>query len=70
MSAGFYKYEPDILYHGPNFVLDLHYELIAENKDTYTYPVDGWYWFNSREEALDFWGIEEDPDSNQESDTI
>ena len=70
MSAGFYRYEPDNLYHGPNFVLALDYQLYAENKDTYTYPVDGWYWFDSREEALNFWGIQEETDSNQEFDTI
>ena len=27
--------------------LDLHYL----QKDTYTYPVQGWYWFDTREEA-------------------
>jgi hypothetical protein len=33
MSAGFYRYEPDNLYYGPNFVLALDYQLYAENKD-------------------------------------
>lgn len=31
---------------GPNFTLD------ASLKDTYAYPVAGWYWFNSLNDAL------------------
>ena len=26
--------------------------LIAEEKDSYTYPINGWYWFNTEEEAI------------------
>lgn len=33
--------------------LDLHYL----QKDTYTYPVQGWYWFDTIEEAHLFFGI-------------
>ena len=65
MSSGFYKYESEILSYGPNFVLDLNYELRKESKDDHTYPVDGWYWFNSIEEAYAFFNIL-NPESNQE----
>ena len=50
---GFYKWDEvaEILLFGPNFVLNANYELRAESHDQYTYPVDGWYWFDSEEEA-------------------
>lgn len=57
MSAGFYKNDNDVLLHGPNFVLNKDYELHAATKDDHTYPVDGWYWFNTEEEAREALGI-------------
>jgi hypothetical protein len=50
-TSGFYKNDNGELLYGPNFVLNKDYELRAENKDQYTYPVDGWSWFESEEEA-------------------
>lgn len=61
-TQGFYKNDGTLLY-GPNFVLNDNYELRKETKDDYTYPVDGWYWFDTRQEALDFFGIVEETDS-------
>ena len=58
MSAGFYKYEEPFLHFGANYVLDARYELRKESKDDYGYPVDGWYWFDSRDEALVFFEID------------
>ena len=59
-TQGFYKNDGTLLY-GPNFVLNANYELRKETKDDYTYPVDGWYWFDTRQEALDFFGIVDSP---------
>jgi hypothetical protein len=59
MSAGFYKYEPPFLHYG-TWVLDANYHLQKEHKDDYTYPTDGWYWFDLRKEALDFFNIIEE----------
>lgn len=28
------------------------YSLTVDNKDTHSYPVDGWYWFDSADEAV------------------
>ena len=61
-TQGFYKNDGTLLY-GLNFVLNANYELRKETKDDYTYPVDGWYWFDTRQEALDFFGIVEETDS-------
>lgn len=56
-TSGFYKLDGVLLY-GPNFVLNANYELRKETKDQYTYPTDGWYWFDTEEEAYSFFGIE------------
>ena len=55
-TSGFYKLDGDLLY-GPNFVLNANYELRRETHDQHTYPIDGWYWFNSDEEARLFLGL-------------
>ena len=64
MSAGFYKYEDQNLYFGANYVLNADYELRKEIKDNHSYPVDGWYWFDSQEEAKQFFKIEEENNGN------
>lgn len=49
MSAGFYttdlRYAANAVY-GPNFTL------LASEKDTYQYPVNGWTWYDSRDLAV------------------
>jgi hypothetical protein len=50
-TSGFYKEENGELIYGPNFVLNKNYELRKETHDQHTYPVDGWYWFDSQTEA-------------------
>ena len=49
-TSGFYKLD-DILLYGPNFVINKDYELYKETKDDNVYPIDGWYWFDSEEDA-------------------
>lgn len=56
-TSGFYKYEEPSLLYGPNFVLDANFELRKETKNNHEYPIDGWYWFDSREEALEFFNV-------------
>ena len=58
MNPGFYKNEDGNVVHGPNHVLNMDYELRKETKDEHTYPVDGWFWFGSGQEAYDAFGIE------------
>lgn len=53
-TSGFYKYENNELTHGINFVAAPLFTLLREDKDSYEYPVYGWYWFDSREEAEAF----------------
>ena len=56
-TSGFYKLDGEELLYGPNFVLNANYELFKETKDTHTYPVEGWYWFDSEENAKVFFGL-------------
>lgn len=54
MTAGFYKKQEDTILYAPNIVEGNGYVLAAQDKDQYEYPVDGWYWFESEEEANNF----------------
>ena len=64
MEAGFYKVEEQNLHHAPNAVYNKDYTLVKEEKDNYTYPNNGWSWFNTREEALASFGLTEDEEGN------
>ena len=55
-TSGFYKLDGDLLF-GPNFVLNANYEMRRETKDQYNYPIDGWHWFDTEEEARAFHGL-------------
>lgn len=55
----FYKNENGSLLCGPNFVENANYSLHRERHEEYTYPVDGWYWFENDEEARAFFGLPE-----------
>jgi hypothetical protein len=47
-TAGFYKQNEILTWiYAPNFVYGPNFELLKENKDSYTYPVDGWSWYES-----------------------
>ena len=55
--TGFYKADGGQLLHGPNYVLNAEYELLAESHADHEYPVDGWHWFDTEDEAREFLGI-------------
>jgi len=53
----FYKLlEDGYLSSGPT-VISAEYELISDLHESYTYPIDGWYWFDTLEEANTFFNI-------------
>ena len=54
----FYKEDNGSLLVGENFVYSPIVTLKAEDKDNFTYPQDGWYWFNTEDEANVFFNIE------------
>lgn len=45
-EAGFYKNDNGVLLYAPEQVSGPTYDLFAFAKDTYTYPVEGWVWFD------------------------
>jgi hypothetical protein len=57
MNAGFYKKDGDVLLYGPNGIYTPTFSLLKENKDNYTYPVDGWYWFDDDGSAYSFFNL-------------
>lgn len=57
-TQGFYKKENDNLIYSQNLVLNSEYQLFKELKDEYNYPIDGWYWFDSEDDAYVFFNIE------------
>lgn len=69
MSAGFYKADGEYLTYAPNFVFNENYTLIKEDKDELlhldVFPIDGWYWFDTKEQAVEALGadfyVEPDP---------
>ena len=50
-TQGFYSKENGQILFAPNGVMGQTFNLIVEDKDSYIYPVGGWYWFDSTEEA-------------------
>ncbi len=60
-TSGFYKLDGVLLY-GPNYVLGPYqsYALLRESHTEYEYPIDGWFWFDSEDEAKDHFGIQRD----------
>lgn len=58
-TSGFYKFDSVLMYGklitAPEFVL------IEAEHAQYQYPVDGWYWFDTQEEAKTFFNIVEPP---------
>jgi hypothetical protein len=50
-TSGFYKVNDKQVLFAPNAVISKTYTLAREQKGTYTYPIEGWYWFDSEQEA-------------------
>lgn len=54
----FYKKEENEILNGVDTVSAPSVMLIASAKDEFTYPQDGWYWFDTEDEAYSFFGLE------------
>ena len=57
MTSGFYKKHGEELLYAPNIVEGNGFVLIAQDKDQYDYPIEGWIWFDSEEEATEYYSI-------------
>ena len=47
-TSGFYKLEDGNWQYAPNAIYAPNYELLKELKDTYTYPIEGWVWYDEQ----------------------
>ena len=56
-TSGFYKLDGIVLY-GREAVESLEFSLYRDQKDSYSYPVYGWYWFDTEDEAYTFFNVE------------
>ena len=57
-TLGFYKNENGSLLYEPTYItFPGGIELSINFKDTYTYPVNDWYYFDSEEEARIFFNL-------------
>jgi len=64
MENGFYANQEGQLQFGQVVSFADGSMIVVELKDTYTYPVEGWYYFDTRQEALTFFNIVEEEQSN------
>jgi len=56
MENGFYKIDNGELLFG-QYIESLDYKLSLDTKDNYTYPIDGWYYFETIAIARQFFNI-------------
>lgn len=54
MNSGFYSLDPmsKRLRYAPNAVRGPNIDLFASEHETYSYPVEGWAWYDTREDAV------------------
>ena len=65
-SDGFYKLNDTNLLFAKNSVLGPSISITRTDKDTYDYPIDGWYWFDTLEEAVSFFNLNIEDYTEQE----
>jgi hypothetical protein len=53
LRSGFYKMIDGEPWYAPNAVFAPNYTLKKEEKDSIEFPVDGWMWFDSEQEAYE-----------------
>lgn len=56
-TSGFYLVENNNLLYAQNFIKNSSFEINRNEKDSYTYPINGWYWFDSEEDARIFFNL-------------
>ena len=57
----YYKREQDNILTAPSFVYAPDFTLLAEEHSQHTYPMGGWYWFDTTNEALAFFAANPEP---------
>ena len=52
LKPGFYKETEEGWYYAPNGVYSSDFTLTKDKKDTYSYPMDGWNWYDDEPEGF------------------
>lgn len=69
INEGFYKIDGDEILYAPNFVYSKDFEIEINNKEKYTYPIHGWYYFETEESAMKFFDVKEAKEIKVEEET-
>lgn len=56
-TSGFYRLTGKKLSFAPNAVRAPTYNLFRAERETYTYPANGWHWFDTKEQAREFFDL-------------
>lgn len=56
-TSGFYKNDSGMLLHGKYYIMGGSYDLLREKKDEYEYPIHGWHWFDTEEDARNYFNL-------------
>jgi hypothetical protein len=57
INPGFYRFTDQLLSYASESVYAPNFTLRAADYADYTYPIDGWFWFDSQSDAEAFFGI-------------
>jgi hypothetical protein len=57
MENGFYKLMDEYTICSGTKLVNNNYSIDLSNKDSFEFPVDGWYYFDSPENAIEFFDI-------------
>lgn len=60
-TSGFYKLENEQLLYAYNGIIGCDFSIHRPERNTYEYPIDGWYWFDSEALAKEFFNIVDEP---------
>lgn len=69
LDEAYYKYDQDInIVLQANNVYNKEYTLLKSQQDSYSLPIDGWYFFECAQSACDFFGLDIEEHSYLEHD--
>jgi hypothetical protein len=60
-TSGFYFCQEGALAFAPNFVETKDFQIYREQKNLYSFPINGWYWFETEDEARMFFNLPPKP---------
>jgi hypothetical protein len=56
-TSGFYRLDDGVLLYAPNAVMGADLELLRSEHASYTYPILGWYWFDTEAAAREYFDL-------------